>query len=435
MLLSNALLNLVGLATPLLVGVVTLPSIVHGLGPDRFGILSLGLVVLGYFAVFDLGLGRATTRFMAERARADTDTEIAATVWTAAAMQTMVGALGGLLLAASVGLLVERVFTVPQALHAEASRAFRLLALAVPITAAATSFRGVLEGHQHFRVLNAIDAPVAAAGFLVMLGGLGLGFGLGGIVILLVALRLVGSLALMAAATRICPALRKVVVRPEFAADLLRFGGWVTLSALVGPILVYVDRFFLGMLWSVSLVGYYAAPYDVVTRLAIVPLSVATVLFPAASALDPRRDGDGLRRLATRSLAYVGLMLAPVVVGLVVAARTILTVWLGREFASHATRALQLLAPGVFVNALALVPYSLLHAAGRPDIPAKLHLLELPVHTLVAWWLVSRGAVTGAAAAWTLRVCIDALLLFAAASRLALGAAPAGSWKTSGDSR
>jgi O-antigen/teichoic acid export membrane protein len=60
----NTLLNLIGLAAPLLVAILTIPYVVHGLGTDRFGLLSLAWVVLGYFTIFDLGLGRATTKYV-----------------------------------------------------------------------------------------------------------------------------------------------------------------------------------------------------------------------------------------------------------------------------------------------------------------------------------------------------------------------------------
>jgi len=62
LLARNTLLNLLGQAVPLLVGVLTIPFIVHGLGTERFGLLSLAWVILGYFTIFDLGLGRATTK-------------------------------------------------------------------------------------------------------------------------------------------------------------------------------------------------------------------------------------------------------------------------------------------------------------------------------------------------------------------------------------
>ncbi|MCI0403070.1 MAG: flippase, partial [Acidobacteria bacterium] len=47
-------------------GVLCIPPIIAGLGAERFGLLALAWAVLGYFNIFDLGLGRATTKFVAE---------------------------------------------------------------------------------------------------------------------------------------------------------------------------------------------------------------------------------------------------------------------------------------------------------------------------------------------------------------------------------
>jgi O-antigen/teichoic acid export membrane protein len=66
LLARNTLFNFIGQGIPLLVGLVTIPLIVHGLGAERFGLLSLTWVVLGYFTIFDLGLGRAATKYVAD---------------------------------------------------------------------------------------------------------------------------------------------------------------------------------------------------------------------------------------------------------------------------------------------------------------------------------------------------------------------------------
>ena len=66
MLARNTALNIVGQVIPLVVGVVATPYTIRHLGPERFGILSLAWIIVGYFALFDLGIGPATTKFVAE---------------------------------------------------------------------------------------------------------------------------------------------------------------------------------------------------------------------------------------------------------------------------------------------------------------------------------------------------------------------------------
>jgi O-antigen/teichoic acid export membrane protein len=75
------------------------------------------------------------------------------------------------------------------------------------------------------------------------------------------------------------------------------------------------------------------------------------------------------------------------------------------------------LSVGVLINSLAHVPFVLLQSAGRPDIPAKFHLIEVPIYGVLLWLLLLLMGVTGAALAWFVRVTIDASLLFAYANR------------------
>lgn len=122
--------------------------------------------------------------------------------------------------------------------------------------------------------------------------------------------------------------------------------------------------------------------------------------------------------LFSRSIKYSLLTLGPIVLMLVLFAEEILQIWLGTDFATKSAIVLQILALGVLVNSLAYTPYSLLQGIGRPDIPAKFHLLELPLHIGIAWFLVSHWGIVGAATAWTLRVTLDALLLFVASFKV-----------------
>ena len=106
--------------------------------------------------------------------------------------------------------------------------------------------------------------------------------------------------------------------------------------------------------------------------------------------------------------AAIGLFFAPV----------ILRVWMGPDYAAHGEMALRILSVGVLINAVAHIPYTFLEAAGRPDVPAKFHMLELIIHVPVAWYLVGAYGITGAAIAWTVRVTLDTTFLLAAARRV-----------------
>lgn len=57
LLARNVVWNLTGQVLPLLVGLIAIPLLLGQLGADRFGILALVWIVIGYFGVFDFDWG------------------------------------------------------------------------------------------------------------------------------------------------------------------------------------------------------------------------------------------------------------------------------------------------------------------------------------------------------------------------------------------
>ena len=54
--------NLLGFLIPALLGLIAVPAYLALIGTERFGVMALAWLVLGYFGLFDLGLGRATAQ-------------------------------------------------------------------------------------------------------------------------------------------------------------------------------------------------------------------------------------------------------------------------------------------------------------------------------------------------------------------------------------
>jgi O-antigen/teichoic acid export membrane protein len=371
--------------------------------------------VLGYFTLFDFGLGRATTKFVAEQLERDPDAA-GPLVTRAVLAQLGMGLAGGLALAAMTPLLIHRILSVPDALEGEARAACFVLAATLPFVLLFGGLRSALEATQRFDLVSLIRTPATAATFVVPAALVPFGVGLVGIVSTLGVTRVLASLASMIALRRTIPGFRWSLARTAVPLrDLLRYGGWVAVSNAVNPVLMYLDRFLLGSLAGVAAVGYYAPPYEAVTRLLIIPGGLTTALFPRFSVLLAHGKTQEARTLMRKSLAALALLFLLAATVLVIFAAPLLELWLGAPFARQGAMAMRILGVAVFVNALAHVPNIWLYAAGRPDLPAKFQLLELPPYVLTTWVLVAKWGVTGAAGAWSLRVGFDAVLVFAAA--------------------
>jgi O-antigen/teichoic acid export membrane protein len=412
----NTVLNLIGQVAPLPVSIAATPYVIRHLGPERFGLLSLVWVVVGYFAVFDLGLGPATTKFVAELLGKGGVEKLPALVWTAAATESGTGLVAGILLAAASPVLVHRLLKIPPSLHSDALWVFLTLAASFPVSFAAGSMRGVLAASQRFDLLNAIAIPLGILNAVLPAGALALGLQLRGIAVLLVLCAVAAFAAHAFFCLRLYPSLaRGCAFTRSFVWPLLGFGGWVTVSNIVNPILVYFDRVLLGALISIAAVGFYTPSYMISAKLSIIAGSLGVTLFPAFSTSAGRGDSRWISSTWVRSMKYLLLIVGPPALVLMFFARPILTLWVGARFAAAGATALQILGVGILVNSLASVPYSLLQGLGRPDLTAKFHLLEVPIHVALAWVCVEWFGLPGAAFAWTARVSIDFLLLTPAA--------------------
>jgi O-antigen/teichoic acid export membrane protein len=414
LLARNTMLNFIGQAVPLLVGVLIIPFIVRGLGIERFGILSLAWVVLGYFTIFDLGLGRATTKYVAEALGKGEEDQVPRLVWASVTIQAILGFIGTVILVSITPFLVERILNIPPELVREAKATFYLLSLAIPVVLVSGSFRGVLEASQRFDLVNAVKIASNTLIFILPLAGLLLGFSLPGIIVLIGGARLGALFAFVVISVHIIPRLKKYSVSFVLFPRLFSFGGWVTVTTIVWYILWYLSHFLIGSLLSMAAVAYYAAPYEAVTRLGIIAGSLTMTLFPAFSALGGIKDRQRLGSFFARSIKYVLLILGPVVLVIAIFAEAILQTWLGTDFATRSKGILQIITVGMLIYSLAHTPYALLEGIGRPDLPAKFYLIELPVSIAITWILVSQWGIVGGAVAWSFRVTLDAVLIFIA---------------------
>lgn len=189
----------------------------------------------------------------------------------------------------------------------------------------------------------------------------------------------------------------------------------MTVSNVIGPLMVYLDRFIIGAVLSMSAVAFYVTPYEVVTKLWLIPAVLVGVLFPAFSG-STMSDPKHLARLYERGLSYVTMILFPVILVLTAFSAEGLSMWLGSPFTEKSAPVLQWLALGVFFNSIAYVPFALIQGMGRPDLTAKLHIIELPFYLPASVWLISEWGILGAAIAWSVRVVLDGLLLLWLAS-------------------
>jgi O-antigen/teichoic acid export membrane protein len=413
----NAVLSLLNNAWVFLVLVIAMPKLVHYLGEVSFGLFSIAWVMIGYLTLLDVGVNRATTKFVSEHLAKQDGESTCQIVRTALATNLLFGLAGGLAVVFASPYLIHSIFKVSAGADNEALRTFHAVGLAVPVLLVQGIFKAVLSSLQRFGWINAIDAVVTAAqwGTAAFLAWKGYGVAL--VVFSTVLARIVATAAYGFVMFRLLPNLELFRARKlNGLAKLLQFGGWVTVSQLVSPLLVYLDRVLIASFLSLAAVTLYTVPFEATTRLRLIPFSVAGTLYPAFSERGDEGQKQQLETLYERSVRYLLLIMMPGVVYLFVLGPDLFGIWMGPSFGQQTSAVVRILTVGLLANGLAFVPYSLVQALGRPDLTGKLHLLELPLYVVLCVLLIPRSGIAGAALASTVRFVLDSAMLFFAAS-------------------
>ena len=414
----NTWWNFLGWTLPILVALFAIPPLIRGLGAERFGILAVAWAVMGYFALFDLGLGKATTKFASEYAERRDPAGLSSLVWNSLYLHLLLGLVGGAIFAVIAPWLNHRVFNIPWSLQSESLGSLYWLAATIPAIVATSCLRGVLEAMHRFDLVNLVKIPASSINYLAPLAVSYFRDDLVSVVAVISITRVLVLLAyLWLCLTNLAELGSEFRVNLGLFWPLVSFGGWVTVSSLVAPMIIFADRFFIASIFSVEAITYYVTPYEIVTKLWIFSASLLGALFPLFSALSLSRASE-IEALSKRAFHYLLMIVTPIVGILITFGRELLLLWVGPEFAVRSETVTKWLAVGVLINVLAQVPFTALQGVGRPDIVARVQLLQLPFYLIVAWYLVSTRGIVGAAMAWALRAAVDAGLLQLAARKV-----------------
>ena len=101
-----------------------------------------------------------------------------------------------------------------------------------------------------------------------------------------------------------------------------------------------------------------------------------------------RENASASEDLLYDSSKYIMALLLPLIVFLFMFSEEILLLWQGAEVARNSAGVLRILLLGVFINSINWVPVNMLTGQGRPDIVAKIHMAQIPLYIVVAYFSI-----------------------------------------------
>ncbi|OGI04105.1 MAG: hypothetical protein A2Y25_11435 [Candidatus Melainabacteria bacterium GWF2_37_15] len=407
----NSAISLLSHGLPLIIAFFTIPLVIHGMGTERFGILTLIWVIIGASSILDFGLGHALTQFISKRLGAEDIVDIEIHIWTALFIIFILGIIACIAVFLLIPTITTLLMNVPDAYMAETQNSLYLLALSLPLLMLNISLVGILESFQKFGVIGILKIPIIFCNYIGPLLVLPFTKNLAAVVAVLVLGRFLSSMAYFIFCYKIISKFSgRIQIKLSHIKPLLGFGGWITLSNIINTIMSNIDRFFIAGLISTAVVAYYTTPLEILARISIIPAAIMSVMFPAMSA-EFTKNRTRSRELFFQSMKTIFTLMFPIVLILIFFAKPGLSLWISAEFAEKSYKLAQIMSIGGLLFGLNIIYYNFIQATGRSDIPAKLHMIEFPLYLALLWFLTMNFGLIGAALAWLSRIIVDFFVL------------------------
>jgi len=410
----NTIWNLAGSGVPLIAAVAFIPFTLNRLGNEAFGVLTLIWALIGYFSLFDMGVGRALTYELSKLDKKKNSVEISLTLKAGLLLTLLAGLFGAIVMLVLAPYLANSWLKISPALMQDAMVSFKIAAMGIVLTTITSGLRGAFEGLGRFAESNLNKMFLGFCMFVLPVFSIVLhGNQLCMITLYLILARLVVfTVAVLQLNNYLF--LRTSISVISYFKPLLSYGVWITVSGIVGPLMIFGDRFFVSASVGAALLPIYAIPQEGLIRLLMIPAALCGALLPQLTAMNSKNAAIIFKKNYKR----VAVIMFGVCFLAALLAYPTLKWWLSEGFAKNALPIVLILCVGVWLNSIALVSLTLLHANGNTKLTAFFHIFELALYVLTLWWLVNNFGLIGAAFAWVGRVALDLALLHIAANKI-----------------
>jgi len=391
----SSFLNLLGKVTYVVGWVAIAPYMLHRLGTERFGMWSLLSVLPGLYLTFDLGVGSALTKFVAEYRAAGNHAALCGVVTMGAAIYLALS----LVILAAIALLrgpILDMVRVAPALRGEAEQALVVAAAVYGVLNLYQLAASILTGLHRMDVWNRIvigTTVLQLAGVVLLLK---LGFGLVALMLNTGAALALGAVLGGLAVKRLAPEIafdRRGFERP-LIARLTRYSAALQLINLGVLVQLQLDKILFGSMVSLAAVASYEFGFRVVSALWTVPMVLLPPLLPAAAHLEAVGDRTRVRRLYRRAARYLFAIAFPIAAGVVALAPALYRAWLGP---GHREAALAAMALAVMlgVNVVTGAGSALTRGVGRPGLEVRYQMVAMVLHVALSLVLIHRFGFVG----------------------------------------
>lgn len=399
MLLRNSLWNLSGVALPSIVALATVPVMIHGLGLEGFGIVTLIGSVVGYFGLLDINLSAGAIKFLSQYHAQRDGERFAQTFWFGAAFYGLLGLLGAAAIFLAAPAVLDRLFTVSPAVRADTLLALQVASLGFLLSQLQSYLLIVPQALQRYDRSAQAEILFGIVGNLAAAAAAAFGAGIAGVIAARVAVNALNIGWLLHLLGRLEVSLRPALPSREVLRLLGHFSAYAYLSRLATLFHQHGDKLIIGTLAGPVALAFYTVPTQLAGRILGLSFRLSSVIFPRVSALAAQGEQGQLRRMyldASRLMTYLNLSVLGLIV---VGGDEFLRRWVGAEFVVSGYPVLVLITLALMVDSLTNIPSLITDGLGQPRVTGRFALARGVTGLLLVYAGTQAAGIEGAAVA------------------------------------
>jgi O-antigen/teichoic acid export membrane protein len=407
-LVTNTFFNLLGRCWSFVIALLLTPYILAHLQVHEFGtwvILSIFLSSSASFNLLDFGLGSAFVKHIAEFHTHGDFARINRVLFSGLLFYSILGTL-----VVSLGLLVRNrlfdLFHLPGA-----STAYLLVLLAWAVSNVSVMLLSVFRGIQRMDTSNSLEIKISIANAIGTVLFLASGWGMLGLAMNALVNTIFAMFLTWWTLHRKIPQLS---IGWHFDGKLLwsmfAYGMKMQISQAGGFLCFRLDKLIVSRFLGIVPVGFYEVGSRLASFMRALPLVMISALIPATSELGARNERGLILQTYLLASKYVAMLTVALVAFLVLEARSVITLWLGRGFETSVIL-VQILAIGYGANVLGGAASQTGAGVGRPEFDMRSTVLMAVLNPVLSIMLVQWFGAPGAAAGTSLAFLISSVYL------------------------
>jgi len=312
-------------------GLLVVPFLIHHLGKEGYGLVSLALAVAGLCALADLGVSGALSRHLAESLAQNDHDKFTQYVSTAVTVNAFAGIVASGTLFLSANFAAKLVGLSSTAFHAGVTLIRTFCTIYVLVTFLTFVPRAILASHNRFDLSSTIDGVrrlMQNVGLLAALGFTHLG--LSGWATVCGVVEILAALLLWAVVFRVQPYLKVGWRSFRWARlqSLFGLGSQLTILQLSKNLSESADPFILSACLGPASVALYRPATQIFSGISPVVLTLSNQLHPVATHIHVTGDRAALTSLLLQSTKFTMLMGAVACGSIVALAEPLCRFWL-----------------------------------------------------------------------------------------------------------